>query len=284
MFHKRIHRFINAIVLAGMCLHQSVYSQGFELSPVHVSRQPSFNDQIEDLAIIDLLFTERNIAWILTTGGLYRYDTVKAKKVLTFDQLDLDVDYNISQLRLLSYENKIGIHSQESMMLVDPITFETDSVFFTPSLPHDCISLESQPQIAFVEYDGPKCNVRLAGSIEEHSVYRVNQTTKVTNTELVLSTTSGLLYLNKNKVALLDTSNSHFEDNFILSASKLTDEQFLVGTYKGLYFGYKNSGFSEKQALGIPKAENITDFLANDKKNELYLLTDRALYRRDNNG
>jgi len=284
MFHKRIHRFINAIVLAGMCLHQSVYSQGFELSPVHVSRQPSFNDQIEDLAIIDLLFTERNIAWILTTGGLYRYDTVKAKKVLTFDQLDLDVDYNISQLRLLSYENKIGIHSQESMMLVDPITFETDSVFFTPSLPHDCISLESQPQIAFVEYDGPKCNVRLAGSIEEHSVYRVNQTTKLTNTELVLSTTSGLLYLNKNKVALLDTSNSHFEDNFILSASKLTDEQFLVGTYKGLYFGYKNSGFSEKQALGIPKAENITDFLANDKKNELYLLTDRALYRRDNNG
>ena len=284
MSHRKLHQFANIAIVVTVSIFGSGDSAGLELSPLYVSRQPSFNDQIEDLAVIDILFTNKDIAWILTTGGLYRYDTIQAKKILSADQLDLDLDYNISQLRLLDYENQIGIRDQNSIMLVDPISLETDFVYTTLTLPHDCKPLESHPQIVSVQYDGPKCNAELRIAPDEIEKFRVNQTTRLSHDEVLLSTTKGLVYASENNVAVLDTTNSHFEDNFILSVSKLTENQFLIGTYKGLYFGYKNGGFFDKQVFDIPKGENITDFLTNDRTNELYLLTDRAIYQRDNRG
>ena len=284
MHLKSFHISLQLALIAAFFLFRSDPSIGLETTSIFVSREQSFNDQIEHLAIVDILLTERNIAWILTTDGLYRYNTAQAKKILTSEQLNLDLDFNITELKLLLYADKIGIHNQESMMLLDPVTFDRDMVYAPPALTHNCTTLESRKGITVLEYEGTKCNVSIKDVSGKERKFRVNQTTALTERELLLSTTSGLLFLDEKSKLLLDTSNSNFVDNFILSAAKLTEEQFLIGTYKGLYFGYKNSGFLEKRALGIPSAENITDFLIDTDTKDTFLLTDQALYRSKNDG
>jgi len=82
-------------------VHKSSRFQIIELS--------AFNRQVESLSIIDIKAGTKDILWVLTVDGLYRFNGTDTDLLLTKHQMDLGSDLNIYKTKLVNVGDDIGI-------------------------------------------------------------------------------------------------------------------------------------------------------------------------------
>lgn len=123
----RIARLCFSLLLPSLIAFQPVaLSSVYNSSRFQIIELSAFNRQVESLSIIDMKAGTKDILWVLTIDGLYRFNGTDTDLVITKHQMDLGSDLNIYKTKLINVGDDIGITDGKLLVTVDTKNLKID--------------------------------------------------------------------------------------------------------------------------------------------------------------
>jgi len=256
-------------------VHKSSRFQIIELS--------AFNRQVESLSIIDIKAGTKDILWVLTVDGLYRFNGTDTDLLLTKHQMDLGSDLNIYKTKLVNVGDDIGITDGKLLVTVDTKNLGIDFSPFKLETPARCDIRSTDYVNIRVSHDDETCVIDVR-NFEHHAEIALNDTVVTEDSQFFFATSVGLIHHAGRQLTIFDASNSAFDDNEVTSLEITQSGALIIGTYRGLYIGFPGPEFIDRQELRLDANDQIAALAFDATTDSLFILTEDSVLGYDISG
>lgn len=258
-------------------------SGGYSTASFQIIELYAFNRQVESLSIIDIKTGPRDILWVLSVDGLYRFNGSDVDLIINKDQIELSSDLNIYNIKLIAIGDDIGISDGRLLMTVDTKNLEPDFSPVQLEIPPQCDTGSTDYFSIELNSEDLSCTIQL-NSVQYHTEIALNDSAMTENGRFFFGTNIGLVQLDGQSQTVYDASNSVFDDNEVTSVELTNSGALLIGTYRGLYIGFSGPEFFGRRELQLEAKDQIAALTFDHIRNSIFVLTEDSVLGYDISG